>query len=48
MGGLLHKALRGEKLPTISNLLLIAGNSVTPLKANFMHASAATEGELKL
>jgi hypothetical protein len=22
--------------------------SVTPLKANFMHAAAATEGELKL
>lgn len=49
MGGLLHKASPGEKRSRTPCMdLLIDENSVTPLKANFMHALAATEGELKL
>jgi hypothetical protein len=28
--------------------MLISSPSVTPLKANFMHAAVASEGELKL
>jgi hypothetical protein len=37
--------LKGKKQYR-KNMLTFA--SVTPLKANFMHAAAATEGELKL
>lgn len=41
-----HEASSISKFEDLGRLL--TGDSVTPLKANFMHAAAELKGELKL
>jgi hypothetical protein len=50
MAGLSRKVIPGEFSSRVLKLArhLLIHCSVTPLKANFMHAAAKTEGELKL
>lgn len=43
----LHKVRRAS-LPVESTMLTILSSSVTPFKANFMHSTDVTLGELKL